>query len=202
MMKKCYNKTIFVIALLLTSHFVVTGQGKDLNRPDALASSNFTLFEKEFSKTLSTEKEVIKLIGFREMPIAENQIDEFKKLVAEHGDELKKRNTVYAPDYSCFRVYFPFHTAIVEYEGKTYTANEHGVVSIPGFEDISKVTVIGRKRSETVHGTGSNIIEEDRILLKTPLQQITKNGVKIGYALDANTCVFDVNSGELDRGHE
>jgi hypothetical protein len=82
----------------------------------------------------------------------------------------------------------------VEYEGKVYTADEKGLVHIPNLKDVSKIVVIGRKKSETVCGTGSNIIEKDRIRLKEPFRQKTQNGIRPGYSIECNACVFDINA--------
>ena len=154
-------------------------------------TSEFVNFEKELAQSLSSEKEVVKLIGFRTLSVGDSEKQTIRNLVSEHGEELKKTNTVFSDDFSFYRIYFPMHTAIVEYNGKTYTANEKGVVSIPNLKDIRKITIIGRKKSESVQGTGSNRIEEDRILLKQALKQEVVNGVRTGYSIDGNICVFD-----------
>jgi hypothetical protein len=159
-----------------------------------ISGSKFALFEKEFINNLSSNKNIIKLAGFRTYNISEDEKEDFKKLLSEYGEEMKKMNLVVADDYSYFRVYFPLHTAIVEYEGKTYTADGKGLVYIPQLKDISKMKVIGRKKSETVHGTGSNIIEKDKILLKKPFEQRTHDGVRLGYSIDGNACIFDLES--------
>jgi hypothetical protein len=158
---------------------------------DGSYTSEFATFERELAQSLSSDKDAVKLIGFRTSIINDSERQNFKKLVTEHGEDLKKTNTVVSDDFSFYRIYFPIHTAIVEYNGKTYTADEKGTVSIPNLKDISKITLIGRKRSETVHGTGSNIIEEDRILLKQALKQEVINGVRTGWYIDGNICVFD-----------
>ena len=186
-----YGKSIVAsamaaIAVILS---VLTGCHSDLM--DDSCCAKFTAFEKEFAKTLSSEKDVVKLIGFRTHTISDDERPIIKQLVKAHGEELAKTNKVFSDDLSYCRSYFPLHTAIVEYDGKTYTADEKGVVSIPYLKDISKIKVIGRKRSETVRGTGSNIIEEDRILLKEAFKQEVRNGVKTGYSIEKNACVFD-----------
>jgi len=152
----------------------------------------FADYEKELAQSLSSEKDVVKLIGFKTFSINESDRQKYKTLVSEHSKEMKKVNTVFSNDFSFYRIYFPILTAIIEYNGKTYTADEKGVVSIPNLKDISKIKIIGRKKSEFVHGTGSNIIEEDRILLKQELKQGIINDVRTGYSVDPNICVFDL----------
>ena len=157
-------------------------------------SSDFTAFEKEFAKSLSSDKDIVRLIGFKTYTISSSEKEHFIEIVSQHGEELEHYNTIFSNDFSFYRIYFALHTAIVEYDGKTYTADERGLVLIPDLKDISTIKVIGRKRSEFVHGTGSNIIEKDRILLKNEFKQEVRDGVKLGYSIDENTCVFDFHA--------
>jgi len=181
-----------LIATIAIVSSVLTGCQSDLH--DDSSYANFTAFEKEFSKSLSSEKDVVRLIGFKTNNISDDEKNHFRMLISEYGEELKKINIVISDDFSFYRQYFPLHTAIVEYNGKTHTANEKGVVSIPNLKDISKIKVIGRKRSETVHGTGSNIIEKDRILLRDEFKQEARNGVTLGYSIEGNACIFDFHA--------
>ena len=186
-----YRKSIVSSAMVAISviSLVLTGCQNELF--DLSLNADFIAFEEEFATSLSSENETVKLIGFKTYDINESDRQHFINLVEELGDTIKKFNAVFSEDFSFYRIYFPLHTAIVDYNDKTYTADEKGVVIIPNLTDISKVKIIGRKRSETVHGTGSNIIEKDRILLKTEFRQEVKNGVMAGYSIDGNACVFD-----------
>lgn len=58
---------------------------------------------------------------------------------------------------------------------------------------ISEILVIGRKKSLRVQGTGSNKVEKDRILLKSPFKQGNLSNKKIGYSINDNTCIFDLS---------
>lgn len=163
------------------------------NATSPSSDSDFLSFEKELANRLSSgKKNIVTLIGFKTIPVNDSEKEQYKTLMSEQKDELKKSNTVFSTDFSFYRIYFPLHTVIVEYNGKTYTADEKGVVSIPNMKDINKIKVIGRKKSETVRGTGSNIIEEDRILLKEPFELGYKNNVETGHVIDNNICVFDL----------
>ena len=152
--------------------------------------SEFVEFEKEFGNSISIDKDVVKVIGFITINMNDEQKGLFRKIVNEN--RINMDNVVVANDSTFYRTYIPFHTAIVEYNGNTYTADEKGVVLIPDLTDISQIKVIGRKRSETVHGTENNIIEEDRILFKQALTQEVINGVRTGYSIDGHICVFDM----------
>jgi hypothetical protein len=159
-----------------------------------ISGSKFALFEKEFVNSLSSNKNVVKLIGFKTYNISENERQDFKKLVAGYGDEMRKINNIVADDYSFFRIYFPLHTAIIEYEGKSYMADEKGLVYIPDLTDVSKITVVGRKKSEKIQGTGSNIIKKDMISFENPFKQKMENGIQSGYSIEGNACVFDLDA--------
>ena len=152
------NRNIFFKKANIVAVAIIAGVLAGCRSTSVVYISEFVTFEKELAQSLSSEKDVIKLIGFKTISISDSEKQKFKNLVNEHGEELKKTNTVFSNDFSFYRTYFPIHTAIVEYNGKTYTADEKGLVSIPNLKDISKITLIGRKRSELVHGTGSNII--------------------------------------------
>ena len=95
---------------------------------------------------------------------------------------------------------------IVKCNGKIYYADEKGVVKTDDVINLDEVdvAVIGRKRSEYVRGTGTNIIEGDKLFLATPLLT-NRNILNRGYvgtkSASYNLCVFDlgeqiVNSNE------
>jgi hypothetical protein len=117
-MKQIFNWSIlFVMSIIIFGSIAQSCSSEDeLNTlSDVLLSdSKFALFEKEFAESLSSDKNIVKLTGFRIYNISEDEKDGFKKLVFEYGAEMRKMKTVVADDYSFFRVYFPLHTAIVE----------------------------------------------------------------------------------------
>ena len=68
---------------------------------------------------------------------------------------------------------------------KIYYADEKGVVKTDDVINLDEVdvAVIGRKRSEYVRGTGTNIIEGDKLFLATPLLT-NRNILNRGYVGD------------------
>lgn len=182
------NNNIIFRIIAIAAVIIVVNVFEGCDSSNTAYISEFEVFEKGMAESISLDKNVVKLIGFRTINISDSEKQHYRDLVSEHSEMLKKTNTVVSGDFSFCRMYFPFHTAIVEYDGKIYTADEKGAVLIPNLKDISKITIIGRKKSEVVHGTGNNIIEEDRILLK----QGIINGVRTGYSIDGNICVFDM----------
>jgi hypothetical protein len=153
----------------------------------ATVEEEFSVFEKNFAATVSSDEKEIKLIGYATFPIKPEDREKFKEAMKNHAGEKTGNNMYFAEDYSSYRMYFPFHTAIIDCEGVQYTANEKSIVSIPGSVDVGKIKVIGRKRSATVQGTGSNIIEEDRIILKEELKQ---DGISSYSYPKERICVF------------
>ena len=95
---------------------------------------------------------------------------------------------------------------LLPHEQFIYYADEKGVVKTDDVINLDEVdvAVIGRKRSEYVRGTGTNIIEGDKLFLATPLLT-NRNILNRGYvgtkSASYNLCVFDlgeqiVNSNE------
>jgi hypothetical protein len=114
------------------------------------------------------------------------------------GDNPAQKRTYIAKDGSFMRFYFAMHTSIIEYEGQNFTADENGLVTKGSIKDFGKIKLIGRKKSDTVRGTGSNIIEEDRILLKTPLTVNGTSEIFKGYT-HKNSNILFFNMGERQK---
>ncbi|MDR1583276.1 MAG: hypothetical protein LBS55_08480 [Prevotellaceae bacterium] len=148
-------------------------------------------FEKKIAATFSSDEKDVKLIGCKIFEIDSEFRDEFKTSMEAHKEELEK-STYFAEDYSYSRMYFPINSAIIDCNGVQYAANEKGIVSLPDSCDISKIKVIGLKKSD--HLTGSPIRDTlpDRILFDPELiQGVNNDGVKTGYShKKEKICVF------------
>ena len=74
---------------------------------------------------------------------------------------------------------------LLSHEQFIYYADEKGVVKTDDVINLDEVdvAVIGRKRSEYVRGTGTNIIEGDKLFLATPLLT-NRNILNRGYVGD------------------
>lgn len=154
------------------------------------------------AKSLSTDVADIKLIGFKTF-YAEN--DDEKNKILELSTILKDSlvNYYFANDGSFFRIYFPLHTAIVSFQDNLYYADEYGVVQAEDGINLQdgKLTVVGRKLSDNVRGTGTNIIKEDHLLLAKPLvvggdKTRSYYGIK---NVDFNYCVFDLGTHNVNH---
>jgi hypothetical protein len=177
----------------------------DKNSELAVLTEELSSFEKKCAAALSTDEKEVKLIGFKTVQIDPAHRAKFKEAMdsiakiasANMGSSAKMMsdNMYFAKDYSYYRMYFPLHTVIISCNDANYTANEKGIVQIPDLSDISKIKIIGRKRSEKVRGTGSNTIDGDRILLKDEVKQEVKDGVKTGYSYQKEKiCVFSLDA--------
>ena len=160
-MKKV-NLYCLLISVLCLIFIWGCGQGTELeNSNDSLE------VEINLAKSLSVNKQDLKLIGFKTFYVSdENERIKIKELTPIIKE--KASNYYIAEDGSFFRVYFPLHTAIVKCNGNL---------------DEVDVAVIGRKRSEYVRGTGTNIIEGDKLFLATPLLT-NRNILNRGYVGD------------------
>ena len=198
-MKKV-NLYCLLISVLCLIFIWGCGQGTKLeNSNDSLE------VEINLAKSLSVNKQDLKLIGFKTFYVSdENERIKIKELTPIIKE--KASNYYIAEDGRFFRVYFPLHTAIVKCNDKIYYADEKGVVKTDDVINLDEVdvAVIGRKRSEYVRGTGTNIIEGDKLFLATPLLT-NRNILNRGYvgtkSASYNLCVFDlgeqiVNSNE------
>ena len=160
---KTVNLYCLLISVLCLIFIWGCGQGTELeNSNDSLE------VEINLAKSLSVNKQDLKLIGFKTFYVSdENERIKIKELTPIIKE--KASNYYIAEDGSFFRVYFPLHTAIVKCNGKIYYADEKGVVKTDDVINLDEVdvAVIGRKRSEYVRGTGTNIIEGDKLFIVT-----------------------------------
>ena len=111
----------------------------------------------------------IQLLGFQSADFPEeyrDQMLQMKEMMSMMPDTVKVGLWI-ADDGSSMRTYFPLPESAVDYAGKLYFADEDGFLSIPDIEpediDMSKITMRGRKRTDKIRGTGSNIITDDVI---------------------------------------
>lgn len=131
-------------------------------------------FESQYFQTVKTRTNEVKLFGFKTMNLSEGKDREVVKWVyTKYKKEIDQMKGVFiASDFSFYRIYFPMHTAIVNYMGKEYKANANGIVELPRTQtrgSINSIEIVGRIKSDKVAGCGSNIITPDKIILKEKL---------------------------------
>ena len=132
-------------------------------------------FEKSYFQNVKTKSDnQVKMFGFKTMKLEEGKDKEVVKWVSKkYQKEIAEMKGLFiASDFSFYRVYFPMHTAIIDFIGEEYKADERGVVNIALSKskgDINSIAITGRVKSDKVVGCGSNIITPDKIILKDKL---------------------------------
>ena len=198
-LNRIFMKTVFYFILIA---MLFVGYGCKENNTNLQAKNSVNSckdVELAVAKSLSTKAEDVKLMGYKTFYVDdEDEREKLKELAIVMKDSLS--NYFIAEDGSYFRIYFPLHTAIVVFNDSMYYADEKGIVKTN--EPIkTELTVIGRKLSEIVRGTGSNIIVGDRLLLETPLTtnpNISTKSYMGTKNTDFNYCVFDLGIHNVD----
>jgi hypothetical protein len=205
---RIYNFTMVLVSLIALGIMQSCSSEYEeiLSNNAEILSNNFlniTDFEKAYANSLSSNNNKIKVIGFKTVYVSENEREEMRKFVAEYQGFVSGLNCLWiAEDYSSYRIYFALHTAIVEYDGKEYIADEKGLINAP-VKDISHLNIVGRKKSEAVHGSHNNIILKDRILFRDKLTQGSEKEPMKGYTIKENSiCVFDLGERRIQSHHD
>jgi hypothetical protein len=102
---KLYGLSVIRMSIIFAGVFMQSCSGDMRDNAlldDFYVDSNFSSFENEFAKSLSSNKDMVNLIGFRTYNISEDEKQSFKDLVSGYGDEMRKINHIVADDYSCF----------------------------------------------------------------------------------------------------
>jgi hypothetical protein len=194
-----------VLASMIFVGIVMQSCSSEFDNVERLSNNflNITDFEKVYANNLSSNNNKIKVIGFKTVYVPENERKEMKEFMDEYQSFVSDLNCLWmAEDYSFYRIYFALHTAIVECDGKEYVADEKGLINT-SVKDISHLSIVGRKKSETVHGSRNNIILEDRILFRNKLTQGNKKEPMKGYVIkENNICVFDLGERRIQSHHD
>lgn len=129
----------------------------------------------------------IGVFGYKTMMLEGKNKDVLKWVYENYKKEIDEQKGIFiASDFSFYRLYFPLHTAIADFAGKEYNANEKGIVILPVQHtraSMDNLTVIGRIKSDKVTGCASNIITDNKILLKDRL---------VPAELQNNAYIFDM----------
>ena len=146
-------------------------------------------FEKSYFQNVKTRSNSqVKMFGFKTMKLEEGKDKEVVKWVSKkYQKEIAEMKGLFiASDFSFYRVYFPMHTAIVDFMGEEYMADEQGGIDLAlsrSKSNINLIAITGRIKSEKIVGCGSNIITSDKIILKDKLSPCKSVN---------NTLIFDM----------
>lgn len=147
-----------------------------------------TNFEALFiNQSITGNPSEVGVFGYKTMMLEGKNKDVLKWVYENYRKEIDEQKGLFiASDFSIYRLYFPLHTAITDFAGKEYNANEKGIVTLPAQHtraSMGNLTVIGRIKSDKVTGCASNIITDDKIILKDRL---------VPTELLNNTYIFDM----------
>lgn len=145
-------------------------------------------FEKLYIEQCSTsDLNKAGVFGYKTMILDGKNKEVVKWVLENYKEEIDaQKGTFIASDFSFYRIYFPLHTAIVNFSGQEYSANEKGIVQLPiqsTRTNLSSLVVTGRIKSDKVTGCASNIITDEKIILKDEL---------VPAELQESTLIFDM----------
>lgn len=152
-------------------------------------------FERRYidSREYTTHNETIKLIGYKTISVPLHAQQEFSLQYDTHSaneDLDGYLSAYYEPDTGSLRVYFPVANALIEHDGELIEANELGEFDV---EDIrGDYHVIGRKKTDTVHGHEGNIVKDGIVYLTKKAAPSHRHG---------KVFVYDFGKRNLDDHH-
>jgi hypothetical protein len=184
----------FLILLGVTMSFLscaVLDDQEAFNMMPSNEKERLKLFEKEFvagkiADTRSDNPDAIQLLGFTSVEYFGEEKVTTKAVWEKYAKEIADTKFTFTSyDGSFLRIYYPLHTATVTYKGKTYVADEQGVVFIEGVKDISDIRIVGRKASNNIVPTKGSVVKGGNIMFGR------ERSTKIVYK-DQKTLVFDL----------
>jgi hypothetical protein len=152
-------------------------------------------YEKNYisSRSYKHHNATVKLIGFKKIKIADEDVDEF-----EHGwhssfEEYQQLGRHFYDAHSReLRIYFPVENALVEHGPHMIEANEMGEFEMDQLD--SDYAVVGRYQTDHVHGVEENIIKDGIIYLSERVLPHSRHG---------NTFVYDFGWKDVhDHDHD
>ena len=150
-------------------------------------------FEERYIKTLDYKhpNNMIKLIGYKRIKIPAEELTEFEDHYFKNYDEYQKSDShFYDPASAELRVYFPVAAALLEHDGVLIEASDLGEFEIDRIE--GDYAVLGRKKTDHIHGVEGNIIKDGIIYLADKAYPERKFG---------NIYVYDLGYKTLHHHH-
>jgi len=151
-------------------------------------------FEERYIETLDYKlpNNTIKLIGYKRIKVPPEELDDFESHYFKNYDKYARFRPHFYDEASAeLRIYFPVAFALVEHYGVLIEASNLGEFQIDDLD--GDYSVVGRKKTEHVHGVHGNIIKDGIIYLADkpyPERQIGK------------VRVYDFGYKTLDHHHD
>ena len=171
-------RNILISTLTLFSYFSLsTANPLGENR---LAARDFAIqkHEERFINTLNWEhpNTTIKLVGYKKIIMTDAQLQDLESNIKHHPSEWDDFvNSFYDPHERTMRVYFPVEGALLYHDNELIEATHMG--EHPHHEMLNgDYAVMGRYKTEEVHGTAANRVEDGIVWLHEPAVPVRMYG--------------------------
>jgi hypothetical protein len=159
-------------------------------------------FEERFLDTLAWQhnNNTVKLVGYMKIRMSGGHLTDLEQEIKARPDEWAAFTSAFFDEHEkVLRVYFPVEGALVYHDGALVEASHMG--EYPHHEMISgDCSVVGRPKTEHVHGVDTNHVEDGIIYLAEPAVPVRTYGEK------ANVFMYDFgwrlgHEHDHDHGH-
>jgi len=162
-------------------------------------------FEERFLDSLAWQhsNNTVKLVGYMKIRMNEAQLRELEHGIKHKTDEWKGFGSAFYDQHERhLRVYFPVEGALLQHDGELVEATHMG--EFPHHDMINgDCSVVGRYKTEQVHGINSNRIEDGIIYLADPAERVRTYGPKDNvYVYDFGWRADHDHDHDHEHGHE
>lgn len=137
-------------------------------------------FEERFINTLTWEhpNSTVKLVGYKKIIMTPTQLQDLELNIASQPNEWDAFiNSFYDPHEKTMRVYFPVEGALLYHDNDLIEVSDLG--EHPHHETINgDYAVVGRYKTDKVHGTTANRVEDGIVWLHEPAVPVRMYGEK------------------------
>jgi hypothetical protein len=155
-------------------------------------------FEERFLDTLDWQhsNKTVKLVGFKKITMNPGQLADLERHIAERPGEWAEFTSAYYDQHAReLRVYFPVEGALLHHEGELVEATHMG--EFPNHHQIGgDCAVVGRYKTEQVHGIPANRIENGIVYLAEPAAPVRT------YGDHGNVYMYDFGWREGPHAHD
>ena len=145
-------------------------------------------FERRFLDTLNWEHDnnTVKVVGYKRIILSEDHLDELEGHVKREPVEWAQVSSGYYDPYErALRVYFPVEEALI-YHGSELVEASHLGEYPAHYRLDSDLVIVGRKKTDKIHGTKGNRVENGIVYLPQPVPPVRT------YGDNDNVLVYDL----------
>lgn len=188
-MIKSFFKTGIGIATTFMSITFLTSCSNSSLSTDIINGSDMSIKESILNLEIPDSK--IQLIGYKTIIIPEDERDEFRAYFGKMEEFVNNKQIFFDEENASFFImYCPLADAIIINNGDTLIADSKGYINIntTNSKFDNKTTLIGRKKTDNILGTGNCTRTNNYILFKRPLKTHKVNGKTLYYDLGIRNC--------------